>query len=146
MLDRHDFRVLEADCKVSMTTRAHLSSPKLLCGVTRTLSKRCDFAVFFCVTLRSLLSGIPMDTPTTRAASTTLKECHEGTYACNPLTLICRDCVTVDGLDEVLCWPFRTDNSGPPEDIDEVFGHYAIAQSQFPGAEVSVLVIVLHSD
>lgn len=40
------------------------------------------------------------------------------------------------GLDEVLCWAFRTDNSGPPADIDEVFAHYNIAQSQFPGAEV----------
>ena len=47
-------------------------------------------------------------------------------------------CVTVPGLDEVMCWAFRGDNSGPPMSIDEVFTHFAIAQSQFPGAEVKM--------
>ena len=80
----------------------HSSTPSVAGGVARTGSDVLDFAFCFCVTLRSLLSGTPPATPTTRVASTTLKECHEGTYACIPLTLICSDCVTVDGLDEVL--------------------------------------------
>lgn len=29
-------------------------------------------------------------------------------------------CVTVPGLDEALCWAFRTDNSGPPVSMNEV--------------------------
>jgi len=39
-------------------------------------------------------------------------------------------------LTHALCWAFRTDNSGPPEDVDEVFRQWDIAAWQFPGANV----------
>ncbi len=48
------------------------------------------------------------------------------------------------GLDEVLCWPFRTDNSGPPADIYEVIDMYNIVQAQFPGAEVWHVCMHVH--
>ncbi len=41
------------------------------------------------------------------------------------------ECVSVPGLADVLCWAFRTDNSGPPEDIDEVFSNFQVAQVRF---------------
>ena len=50
---------------------------------------------------------------------------------------MCRStCVTFDGLSHALCWAFRTDNSGPPMDADEVFRQFDIARWQFPGAAV----------
>lgn len=33
-------------------------------------------------------------------------------------------CVTFPGLTHALCWAFRTDNSGPPIDMDEVFRQF----------------------
>jgi hypothetical protein len=45
-------------------------------------------------------------------------------------------CVTFEGLSHALCWAFRTDNSGPPMNSEEVFNQWAIAQWQFPGANV----------
>jgi hypothetical protein len=50
---------------------------------------------------------------------------------------MCRDsCVVFAGLPHALCWAFRTDNSGPPMDADEVFRQFDIARWQFPGASV----------
>lgn len=45
-------------------------------------------------------------------------------------------CVTFSGLTHALCWAFRTDNSGPPMDADEVYRQFDIARWQFPGANV----------
>ena len=45
-------------------------------------------------------------------------------------------CVTFDNLTHALCWAFRTDNSGPPMNAAEVDDQFAIAQWQFPGANV----------
>ena len=50
---------------------------------------------------------------------------------------MCRSsCVTFAGFGHALCWAFRTDNSGPPMDADEVYDQFAIAQWQFPGARI----------
>ena len=50
---------------------------------------------------------------------------------------MCRSsCVVFNGLTHALCWSFRTDNSGPPMDADEVDTQFAIAQWQFPGANI----------
>jgi len=50
---------------------------------------------------------------------------------------MCRDiCVTFPTTTHALCWAFRTDNSGPPMDADEVFRQFDIARWQFPGASV----------
>ena len=50
---------------------------------------------------------------------------------------MCRSsCVTFPNLTHALCWAFRTDNSGPPMDADEVDHQFAIAQWQFPGANI----------
>lgn len=45
-------------------------------------------------------------------------------------------CVTFASLSHALCWAFRTDNSGPPMDADEVYRQFDIARWQFPGANV----------
>ncbi len=45
-------------------------------------------------------------------------------------------CVVFPPLTHALCWAFRTDNSGPPEDALEVFKQFDIARWQFPGARV----------
>jgi hypothetical protein len=45
-------------------------------------------------------------------------------------------CVTFPGLSHALCWAFRTDNSGPPMNADEVFKQFDIARWQFQGANV----------
>ncbi|XP_059146397.1 uncharacterized protein LOC131933931 [Physella acuta] len=45
-------------------------------------------------------------------------------------------CIVADGLDEVLCFAFRTDNTGPPLQIQEVLGYYEILRSEFPGAQL----------
>ena len=42
-------------------------------------------------------------------------------------------CVTWPSITHVLCWAFRTDNSGPPLDTTEVFHQFDIARWQFPG-------------
>jgi hypothetical protein len=50
---------------------------------------------------------------------------------------MCRaSCVTHPATSKALCWAFRTDNSGPPMDADEVFAQFDIARWQFPGARV----------
>jgi hypothetical protein len=50
---------------------------------------------------------------------------------------MCRDSsVTFPGITHALVWIFRTDNSGPPMDADEVFRDFDIARWQFPGANV----------
>lgn len=68
---------------------------------------------------------------------------HPGGYPDNPgpnpakpYGLSRRDCATFPGFDHALCFAFRTDNSGPPMDYEEVLGYYEIARSQFPGADV----------
>ena len=50
---------------------------------------------------------------------------------------MCRtSCVEFAGLSHALCWAFRTDNSGPPMNAQEVYDQFAIAQWQFPGARI----------
>jgi hypothetical protein len=46
------------------------------------------------------------------------------------------ECVVIRGFRQALCWIFRTDNSGPPEDINEVISNFAVLQSQFPDATI----------
>ena len=41
--------------------------------------------------------------------------------------------------DEALCFAFRTDNTGPPESAAEVLRGFAVAASQFPGAQTAVV-------
>ncbi|XP_077986944.1 uncharacterized protein LOC144441258 [Glandiceps talaboti] len=47
-----------------------------------------------------------------------------------------KDCVIVDGLDHVLCFAFRSDNRGPPEDAVEVSRYYTILDAEYPGATI----------
>ena len=37
---------------------------------------------------------------------------------------------------QAMCFAWRTDNSGPPVNVDEVLSDFAIAQTQFPGAKI----------
>jgi hypothetical protein len=66
---------------------------------------------------------------------------HSGGYPNNPGVTpalaggIARsECVVVRGFRQALCWVFRTDNSGPPADIDEVLNNYDVLAAQFPDA------------
>jgi hypothetical protein len=45
-------------------------------------------------------------------------------------------CVSHPASPAVLCWAFRTDNSGPPESVAEVLDQFDVARWQWPGAEV----------
>lgn len=45
-------------------------------------------------------------------------------------------CVSHPASAAVLCWAFRTDNSGPPTSVAEVLNNFDIARWQWPGAEV----------
>jgi hypothetical protein len=53
-----------------------------------------------------------------------------------PEGMAASSCVRFQGLSHVLCWAFRTDNSGPPESVAEVQNQFDIARWQFPGARV----------
>jgi hypothetical protein len=55
----------------------------------------------------------------------------------NPGGLSRHSCVETPALpDQALCWMFRTDNSGPPESIQEVLQYFDTVRWQFPGAMV----------
>lgn len=45
-------------------------------------------------------------------------------------------CVQHPASDAILCWAFRTDNSGPPQSIAEILSYFDIARWNFPGAQV----------
>eukprot|EP00026_Physarum_polycephalum_P002020 Phypoly_transcript_02024.p1 GENE.Phypoly_transcript_02024~~Phypoly_transcript_02024.p1 ORF type:complete len:530 (+),score=58.15 Phypoly_transcript_02024:1219-2808(+) len=61
---------------------------------------------------------------------------NPGTSAAQPGGLSRGDCVTIRGFRQALCWAFRTDNSGPPEDLTEVLFDFELTRTQFPGAVV----------
>ena len=42
---------------------------------------------------------------------------NPGPYPAKPGGLSAQDCVRLVGFDEVMCFAFRTDNSGPPENV-----------------------------
>lgn len=60
-----------------------------------------------------------------------------GSTPMSPGGLASRECAIVQGLDHALCFAFRTDNTGPPEDYKEVLTVYEIARSQFPNARIN---------
>eukprot|EP00756_Hemistasia_phaeocysticola_P027509 Hpha_TRINITY_DN16121_c1_g8::TRINITY_DN16121_c1_g8_i1::g.4195::m.4195 len=75
--------------------------------------------------------------------STILGLNHAGGYPSDPgpdaehCEGLCRnDCMMADGFDEALCFAFRTDNSGPPESLQDVVNVFSILNVEFPGAEV----------
>ncbi|XP_076436514.1 uncharacterized protein LOC143276017 [Babylonia areolata] len=64
---------------------------------------------------------------------------NPGTYPAKPGGLSWSDCLfapDVATFPEVLCFAFRTDNSGPPESISEVLNNFEVARGQFPKAVV----------
>ena len=52
----------------------------------------------------------------------------------NAATMARRDCL-MSG-DQAFCFAFRTDNTGPPESIEEVVAGFKVAATQFPGASI----------
>ena len=52
----------------------------------------------------------------------------------NAATVARRDCL-MSG-DQALCFAFRTDNTGPPESMEEVVAGFRVAATQFPGAVI----------
>ncbi|XP_059146377.1 uncharacterized protein LOC131933885 [Physella acuta] len=61
---------------------------------------------------------------------------NPGPDPAHPRGLAKDKCIIVDGLEEVLCFAFRTDNTGPPVEIQEILGYYEILRAEFPGAEL----------
>lgn len=52
----------------------------------------------------------------------------------NAATMARRDCL-ISG-DQAFCFAFRTDNTGPPESMEEVIAGFKVAATQFPGATI----------
>ena len=46
------------------------------------------------------------------------------------------DCTLAPGTAHVLCFAFRTDNTGPPNSLDEIDRYYMILREEYPGAAV----------
>ncbi|KAL5021154.1 hypothetical protein ScPMuIL_000309 [Solemya velum] len=53
-----------------------------------------------------------------------------------PGGLSLHDCHTFPGLDEALCFAFKEDNQGPPNDYKVVLADYEILRAEFPEAQV----------
>ncbi|XP_074641698.1 uncharacterized protein LOC141899346 [Tubulanus polymorphus] len=47
-----------------------------------------------------------------------------------------KDCQIVQNLDHALCFAFRADNYGPPDNIQEIKRYYRILKGQFPSANI----------
>ena len=52
---------------------------------------------------------------------------NAGIYPNMPEGLSTKDCTLVPGMSDVLCFAFRTDNTGPPENID-VNSYFSLAE------------------
>ncbi|XP_067655022.1 uncharacterized protein [Haliotis asinina] len=61
---------------------------------------------------------------------------NPGPNPANPGGLSADNCVIFPGLAEAMCFAFRTDNSGPPESVEEVLSNFEISRTIFPNAEV----------
>ncbi|XP_055897527.1 uncharacterized protein LOC106076569 [Biomphalaria glabrata] len=61
---------------------------------------------------------------------------NPGPDPAHPRGLAKEKCIIAAGLSEALCFAFRTDNTGPPVDIQEILGYYEIVRAEFPGAEL----------
>ncbi|XP_046330094.2 uncharacterized protein LOC124113675 isoform X1 [Haliotis rufescens] len=59
-----------------------------------------------------------------------------GKYPARALGLSAKDCVTFEGLDEAMCYAFKSDNQGPPASMAEVLIFYELARGQFPNAHI----------
>ncbi|XP_041370965.1 uncharacterized protein LOC121384574 isoform X2 [Gigantopelta aegis] len=68
---------------------------------------------------------------------------HPGGYPENPGPtpgdphgLSKKNCLIIEGFSQVLCFAFRSDNSGPPLSVQEILGNYEILRTEFPGAQL----------
>lgn len=61
---------------------------------------------------------------------------NAGPTPVSPGGLAADTCVSHPSSAAVLCWAFRTDNSGPPESVSEILGYFDMARWQWPGATV----------
>ena len=59
-----------------------------------------------------------------------------GTIPSQPRGLSVSDCVVVPAFPEALCFAFRSDNQGPPQDVQEILGQYEVLRAEFPNAEL----------
>ncbi|CAH1791040.1 unnamed protein product [Owenia fusiformis] len=61
---------------------------------------------------------------------------NPGPNPANPGGLSKKDCHIIPNFKHVLCFAFRTDNSGPPESVQEILLNYEILRAEFPGANI----------
>ena len=59
-----------------------------------------------------------------------------GTVPSHPGGLSIKDCVVIPDFPEALCFAFRNDNRGPPENVQEVLGQYEVLRAEFPNAKL----------
>ncbi|BDA48441.1 hypothetical protein COCOBI_12-1200 [Coccomyxa sp. Obi] len=84
--------------------------------------------------------GVPKNTPfiwRDEASGTELVTVlHPGGYSGEPVDGL-GECVTVEGLDDILCMAWKGDNAGP-HDVNEVLNVFNITETNFPDAYVHV--------
>ncbi|XP_046551245.1 uncharacterized protein LOC124260970 isoform X2 [Haliotis rubra] len=61
---------------------------------------------------------------------------NPGPNPANPQGMSKENCVIVDGFTDVLCFAFRSDNSGPPQSVNEILSNYEVVRGEFPGAKL----------
>jgi hypothetical protein len=63
---------------------------------------------------------------------------NPGDVPASPGGLSKKDCVVISGFSHVLCFAFRTDNSGPPESVQVFKSYYCLVEID----DLAVLVVL----
>ena len=125
---------LDLDRRLNVTRQYRVLSQRDVPGLTQaalpTLTKMRVDAVSVGVNGGTAPPAVPnpfvweYTSPTDRKKYDVIAMWHKGGYPNNPGPnpknpggISLDDCTMVDGLDEALCFAFRTDNTGPPENI-----------------------------
>lgn len=87
--------------------------------------------------------GVAENEPEDDSGAMVIAMWHAGGYPNDPgrdiegaRGLSYHDCTIAPGTTHVLCFAFRTDNTGPPSSLDEIDRYYEILREEYPGAAI----------